>query len=197
MPQSSLGFVIVDGNTRVFEEREIFLLVSPKRFFEFGKRSRVSAVALSNLIEYQLEFLFQIGRYVVPNLFLYGVIQLRELSIGLHNLFLLSFTELSAFCHISQFPLRMSPAELVLIEGVLVCTIVVCDAERGSADVVYVSMSSVSSERKDRVVVLCASGNPRVLAIAKFFLLDLPTSFVIVDACLLQYGLFQCLIFRP
>src|SRR3989344_4823618 len=99
MSQCSLGFVVVDGDTLVIEEGEVFPLVSSEGLFEFNERSGVSAAALCNLIEHQLEYLF-----------LYGVIQLRELLIGLYYLFLFPFAKLSAFCHISELPLRVRPA---------------------------------------------------------------------------------------
>jgi len=59
MPQSSLGFVVVDGNTGVFEKGKVFLFVFPQSRFDFGERSWIKGVTFRQVIENRVEFSFE------------------------------------------------------------------------------------------------------------------------------------------
>ena len=83
------------------KEGEVFLLVLSERLLTFGKRGEVSCVAFRYLIEYRPKLLLQIGRYIITDFFPDGTIQLRELPIGPHDLFLRSLAKLSAFGKVS------------------------------------------------------------------------------------------------
>src|SRR3989344_3275886 len=122
VPQGSLGLVVVEWDTRMVEKGEVFLPVSAKSFFEFDERCGVSGVAFCGLVEYPLELLLQVWRYLVLDSFLDSAVQLRELLIGLHNLFLLPSVKLSALCKVSPFPLFLPSEKTVSLFSVPVAT---------------------------------------------------------------------------
>src|SRR3989338_9015538 len=88
----------------------------------------------------------------------------------------------------------MGKAELMFGKRVSVCSIVIRNADFSFPDVFDVSFASAPTQREDCVVVVRSRRYPRKLAV--FFLLDFPTRFVVVSACLIQDGFLEVLVFR-
>jgi len=94
-----------------------------------------------------------------------------------------SFAKLSALGHISQFPLRMSPAELMLGKWVFVGSVIIGNADFSFADVFNIAFASRSAQRKDGIKVFGSCSHPGEFSL--FFFLDFPARLVVMSSRLI------------